>query len=133
MGIGFVNLKHWDERTATAAQLVGETWAKTGGIKEALVLSFAPPAIFGLGNAGGFEFYLQNRGEGGAQRLAEAGARAASRISSARASRTVSAPGPGAACLKLRARSWPSAARSVRRYPDGSRTARAGRPRIAGS
>ena len=67
----FVTLKHWDERTQTAAELVGETWAKTGGIKEALVLSFAPPAIFGLGNAGGFEFYLQNRGEGGAKKLAE--------------------------------------------------------------
>ncbi|HYG55452.1 MAG TPA: efflux RND transporter permease subunit, partial [Burkholderiales bacterium] len=30
-----------------------------------------PPPIFGLGTAGGFEFYLQNRGEGGPQRLAE--------------------------------------------------------------
>ena len=27
-----------------------------------------PPPIFGLGTAGGFEFYIQNRGEGGAQR-----------------------------------------------------------------
>src|SRR5947207_12575137 len=41
------------------------------GIKEALVLAFNPPAIFGLGTAGGFEFYIQNRGEGGAKRLAE--------------------------------------------------------------
>jgi multidrug efflux pump len=38
-----------------------------GGIKEALVLAFAPPAIFGLGSTGGFEFYIQNKGEGGAQ------------------------------------------------------------------
>ena len=44
---------------------------KTGGIKEALVLAFSPPAIFGLGNTGGFEFYLQNRGEGGAAKLAQ--------------------------------------------------------------
>ena len=44
---------------------------KTAHIKEALVLAFAPPPIFGLGQAGGFEFYLQNRGEGGASRLAE--------------------------------------------------------------
>jgi HAE1 family hydrophobic/amphiphilic exporter-1/multidrug efflux pump len=35
------------------------------------VLAFAPPPIFGLGNAGGFEFYIQNRGEGGPQRLAQ--------------------------------------------------------------
>jgi multidrug efflux pump len=33
------------------------------------VLAFNPPPIFGLGTAGGFEFYVQNRGEGGAQRL----------------------------------------------------------------
>ena len=44
---------------------------KTGHIKEALVLAFNPPPIFGLGNAGGFEFYVQNRGEGGAKRLSE--------------------------------------------------------------
>ncbi len=67
----FVTLRHWDERKSTAAQLVGETWMKTGGIQEALVLSFAPPAIFGLGNAGGFEFYLQNRGDADARRMAE--------------------------------------------------------------
>ena len=67
----FVTLRHWDERASTAAQLVGETWMKTGGIQEALVLSFTPPAIFGLGNAGGFEFYLQSRGDAGAARMAE--------------------------------------------------------------
>ena len=47
-------------------QLVGEFFMKTAHIKEGLVLAFAPPPIFGLGNAGGFEFYIQNRGEGGA-------------------------------------------------------------------
>jgi HAE1 family hydrophobic/amphiphilic exporter-1/multidrug efflux pump len=67
----FVTQKHWDERTVTAQQLVGELFMKTAGIKEALVLAFNPPPIFGLGTAGGFEFYLQNRGEGGAKRLAE--------------------------------------------------------------
>src|SRR5512134_1555186 len=35
----FVTQKHWDERTVTAAQLVGELWMKTGHIKEALVLA----------------------------------------------------------------------------------------------
>ena len=39
--------------------------ARPAGIKEALVLAFNPPPIFGLGNAGGFEFYIQNRGDGG--------------------------------------------------------------------
>jgi len=67
----FVTQKHWDERQVATPQLVGEFFMKTGHIKEALVLAFGPPPIFGLGNAGGFEFYIQNRGEGGAARLQE--------------------------------------------------------------
>ena len=67
----FVTQTHWDERKVTAKQLVGELFMKTGHIKEALVLAFNPPPIFGLGSAGGFEFYLQNRGDGGAKRMAE--------------------------------------------------------------
>jgi len=67
----FVTQKHWDERTVTAKELVGELFFKTAHIKEALVLAFNPPPIFGLGTAGGFEFYIQNRGEGGPQKMAE--------------------------------------------------------------
>jgi HAE1 family hydrophobic/amphiphilic exporter-1/multidrug efflux pump len=67
----FVTQKPWDERKVTAPQLVGELFAKTAGIKEAVVLAFNPPPIFGLGTAGGFELYLQNHGEGGAKRLDE--------------------------------------------------------------
>jgi HAE1 family hydrophobic/amphiphilic exporter-1/multidrug efflux pump len=67
----FVTQKHWDERNVGTKQLVGELFMKTAHIKEALVLAFAPPPIFGLGQAGGFEFYLQNRGNGGPSRLAE--------------------------------------------------------------
>jgi HAE1 family hydrophobic/amphiphilic exporter-1/multidrug efflux pump len=36
-----------------------------------MAFAIPPPAIFGLGTAGGFELYIQNRGEGGAQRLAQ--------------------------------------------------------------
>jgi hydrophobe/amphiphile efflux-1 (HAE1) family protein len=67
----FVTQKHWDERKVTTKELVRELFMKTAGIKEGLVLAFAPPPIFGLGTAGGFEFYIQNRGEGGAPRLAQ--------------------------------------------------------------
>jgi hydrophobe/amphiphile efflux-1 (HAE1) family protein len=67
----FVTQKPWDDRKVTAKDLVGELFMKTGHIKEALVLAFNPPPIFGLGTAGGFEFYLQNRGEGGSKRMAE--------------------------------------------------------------
>ncbi len=68
----FVTQIPWDDRKVTASQLVGELFMKTGHIKEALVLAFNPPPIFGLGTAGGFEFYLQNRGEGGSKQMAEA-------------------------------------------------------------
>ena len=67
----FVTQKHWDERTVSTPQLVGDFFMKTAGIKEGLALAFGPPPIFGLGTAGGFEFYIQNRGEGGPQRLSE--------------------------------------------------------------
>jgi len=67
----FFPLKPWAERTQSAKELVMETYMKTGGIKEGLPLAFAPPAIQGLGQTGGFEFYLQNKGDGGVRRLAQ--------------------------------------------------------------
>jgi HAE1 family hydrophobic/amphiphilic exporter-1/multidrug efflux pump len=67
----FVTQKHWDERPVPVGALVGEFYMKTAHIKEGLALAFPPPAIFGLGNTGGFEFYVQNNGEGGPQRLAQ--------------------------------------------------------------
>ncbi|HYY60100.1 MAG TPA: efflux RND transporter permease subunit, partial [Burkholderiales bacterium] len=67
----FVTQKPGDQRKVDTKAVVGDLFMKTGGIKEGLVLAFGPPPIFGLGTAGGFELYLQNRGEGGAQRLAQ--------------------------------------------------------------
>jgi HAE1 family hydrophobic/amphiphilic exporter-1/multidrug efflux pump len=67
----FVTQKHWDERPVPVGALVGEFYGKTGHIKEGLALAFPPPPIFGLGTAGGFEFYIQNRGEGGPKKLSE--------------------------------------------------------------
>jgi hydrophobe/amphiphile efflux-1 (HAE1) family protein len=67
----FVTQKHWDEREVTTPQVVGDFFMKTAHIKDGLVFAIAPPAIFGLGTAGGFEAFLQHRGEGGPQRMAE--------------------------------------------------------------
>ena len=67
----FFPLRPWAERNQTAQELVTETYMKTAGIKEGLPLAFAPPSIQGLGQTGGFEFYLQNRGDGGVRRLAQ--------------------------------------------------------------
>jgi multidrug efflux pump len=67
----FVTQTHWDKRPVPVGALVGEFYGKTAHLKEGLAIAFPPPAIFGLGTAGGFEFYLQNRGEGGPKRLWE--------------------------------------------------------------
>jgi HAE1 family hydrophobic/amphiphilic exporter-1/multidrug efflux pump len=67
----FVTQKHWDERPVPVGALVGEFYGKTAHIKEGLALAFPPPPIFGLGTAGGFEFYIENRGDGGPKKLAE--------------------------------------------------------------
>jgi HAE1 family hydrophobic/amphiphilic exporter-1/multidrug efflux pump len=64
----FVTQVPWHERKVSTPQVVGDFFMKTGHIKEGLALAFGPPAIFGLGTAGGFEFYIQNRGNGGSQR-----------------------------------------------------------------
>jgi multidrug efflux pump len=67
----FVTQKPWSEREVAVPALVGEMFMKTAPIKEAMVLAFNAPPIFGLGQAGGYEFYIQNRGEDGPARLAE--------------------------------------------------------------
>src|SRR5258706_705462 len=68
----FVTQTPWHERKVSTPQVVGDFFMKTGHIKEGLALAFGPPAIFGLGTAGGFEFYIQNRGSGGPQQMAQA-------------------------------------------------------------
>jgi HAE1 family hydrophobic/amphiphilic exporter-1/multidrug efflux pump len=68
----FVTQKPWSERKVTTPMVVGDFFMKTGHIKEGLALAFGPPPIFGLGTAGGFEFYIQNRGDGGPPQLAQA-------------------------------------------------------------
>ncbi|SDO43011.1 multidrug efflux pump [Rhodoferax sp. OV413] len=67
----FFPLVPWEHRDQSAKDLVGEFFRKTGGIKEGLPLAFSPPAIQGLGQTGGFEFYMQNKGDGGVRRLAQ--------------------------------------------------------------
>lgn len=64
MALGFVNLKHWDERQRPD-QHVGAIAGKAMGffstIKEAFVFAFPPPAVLELGTANGFNLYLQDR------------------------------------------------------------------------
>ncbi|MGH8599617.1 MAG: efflux RND transporter permease subunit, partial [Burkholderiales bacterium] len=69
----FIILKPWDERKSAATSvngLIGQLMGAAASIRQALVLAFNPPAIPGLGTTGGFEFYIQNRGNGDSHALA---------------------------------------------------------------
>ncbi|BAU48362.1 transporter [Sulfurifustis variabilis] len=71
-GTMFVSLKDWSDRDIHVDDAIGELFGRTAAIKEAMVIAFNPPAIMGLGETGGFEFYIQNRAGTGAQQLAQA-------------------------------------------------------------
>jgi multidrug efflux pump len=58
MGIGFVNLKHWDLNVNAIA---GRAMAAFGQIREAMVFAFVPPAVVELGTSSGFDVQLQDR------------------------------------------------------------------------
>ena len=62
---------HGTSATSPRSSSSASSSRKTAGIKDALVLAFNPPPIFGLGTTGGYEFYIQNRGNGGAKELSE--------------------------------------------------------------
>ncbi len=62
--IGFVNLKHWDERQRpdlTVKAVSGKAMGAFSQIKDAMVFAFAPPAVVELGTANGFNLHLQDR------------------------------------------------------------------------
>ena len=66
----FIPLKDWDLRPdAPAAAVARDIVAQGAALREGLVLAFNPAAIRGLGTSGGFELYLQARGDADAQRL----------------------------------------------------------------
>lgn len=65
----FVTQQPWEDRDVDGKALVGDFFQKTAHIKEALVLAFNPPAIMGLGSAGGFEVYIQDEARQGHEAL----------------------------------------------------------------
>ena len=65
----FVTLKPWDERKESAADVV-KYMSKIGAAhREGLVFAFNAPPIRGLGTAGGFEVYVQNRADADPKKL----------------------------------------------------------------
>ncbi len=71
-GTAFVLLKDWADRAKTAPQIAAELTRKSQGFADGVAFVFNPPAIRGLGTAGGFEFYVQSRTESDPKRLGDA-------------------------------------------------------------
>ncbi|EKS9206008.1 TPA: efflux RND transporter permease subunit [Enterobacter hormaechei] len=61
-GMGFVMLKPWAERESSVFELAERAMARFSQIKEATVLAIVPPSVLELGNATGFNLFLENRG-----------------------------------------------------------------------
>ena len=73
-GTVFVSLKDFGEREdagMSVTDVIAYAAPRLQAIQEGIALPIQPPSIPGLGTQGGFEFWLQNRGQGGAKRLAE--------------------------------------------------------------
>jgi len=63
-GLGFINLKPWKERQAPGQDvfsLIERAQKHFAGFRDAMVFAFAPPAVMELGNASGFNLFLEDR------------------------------------------------------------------------
>jgi hydrophobe/amphiphile efflux-1 (HAE1) family protein len=65
----FVPLKPWDERKQTAQQVASEINKKGATLRDGAAFAFNPPTIRGIGQAGGFEVYVQSRAGADPRRL----------------------------------------------------------------
>ena len=75
MGMAFVNLRPWDERkdpSLEAKTVAGRAMGAFAGIKNAIIFAFTPPAVMELGNASGFDLFLQDRAGLGHEALMQA-------------------------------------------------------------
>lgn len=75
MGLGFVKLKDWSERTkpgSDAMSIAGRAMGHFMKVKDASIFALNLPAIRELGNATGFDLYLKDEGALGHAKLLEA-------------------------------------------------------------
>jgi hydrophobe/amphiphile efflux-1 (HAE1) family protein len=66
----FIIFKPWDQRTVTTGEMAGKFMGIGMSLPDGMGLVFNPPPIQGLGTAGGFEVYVQNRADGDPRNLA---------------------------------------------------------------
>ena len=65
----FITLKPWETRPESAADMVKYVSTQGAAYREGLVFAFNAPPIRGLGTAGGFEAYIQNRADADPKKL----------------------------------------------------------------
>ena len=74
VGIAFIRLKDFAQRkspTLAAQGVAGRAMRAFSQIRDARVFALAPPAIQGMGNSNGFDFYLQDVNGAGHEKLIE--------------------------------------------------------------
>jgi multidrug efflux pump len=73
-GLAFIMLKPWDQRSTenSVFNLAARAQKHFSTFRDAMVFAFAPPAVLELGNATGFDVFLQDRAGIGHDRLMEA-------------------------------------------------------------
>jgi HAE1 family hydrophobic/amphiphilic exporter-1 len=74
-GILYANMKPFDERKGeghSAIAVITRMRQKLAGVSGGMVLPFNPPAVFGLGQFGGFQYELEDLGRNSLQALADA-------------------------------------------------------------
>ncbi|SER35120.1 multidrug efflux pump [Faunimonas pinastri] len=74
VGLAFVKLKDWSVRkqpNQKAQAIAARAMGAFSQIRTAQIFALAPPAVQGLGNSNGFDFYLQDQNGAGHEKLME--------------------------------------------------------------
>jgi len=72
VGMGFIRLKPWADRDITVPEFINNMNGAFFGIKEAQIFVVNLPTVQGLGQFGGFDMWLQDRGGVGYEQLTQA-------------------------------------------------------------
>ena len=72
VGMGFIRLKPWDERSDTAVEFIQRSNKALYGLRDAQIFVVNLPTVSGLSQFGGFDMYLQDRAGAGRDALAQA-------------------------------------------------------------
>ncbi|MFN4160670.1 MAG: efflux RND transporter permease subunit, partial [Stenotrophomonas sp.] len=72
VGMGFIRLKPWADRDITVPEFINNMNGAFYGIKEAQIFVVNLPTVQGLGQFGGFDMWLQDRGGVGYDQLTQA-------------------------------------------------------------